>query len=129
MDQKQRKQRYFDDAFKRMVIAEYLSTGRSKTELEVKYGIARNGGLLSWMRKLGIEDIRGRQNVKFAYSILEPSVNMPEESKSVQELQKEIRQLKRQLEDEKLRSEAYSRIIEIAEKELKIPLKKKPDTK
>jgi hypothetical protein len=49
---------------------------------------------------------------------------LPDEIKStdVDELQKKIQELEHQLQDEKLRSEAYERIIEKAEKELKIPL-------
>src|SRR5436309_1334358 len=45
------------------------------------------------------------------------------------ELQKRILELERQLEDEKLRSEAYARMIERAEKELKISIRKKIGTK
>jgi len=45
------------------------------------------------------------------------------------QLEERIRELERQLEDEKLRSEAYQRIIEKAEKELKVPIRKKPNTK
>jgi len=40
-----------------------------------------------------------------------------------------IRELERLLEDEQLRSEAYRRMIEIAEKDLNIPIRKKPDIK
>ena len=45
------------------------------------------------------------------------------------ELQKRILELERQLEDEKLRSEAYARMIEKAERELKISIRKKIGTK
>ena len=45
------------------------------------------------------------------------------------QLEEKIKELERQLEDEKLRSEAYQRIIEKAEKELKVPIRKKPNTK
>jgi hypothetical protein len=40
-----------------------------------------------------------------------------------------IKELERLLEDEQLRSEAYRRMIEIAEKDLNIPIRKKSDTK
>jgi len=48
---------------------------------------------------------------------------------NTRELQKRIQELEQQLQDEKLRSEAYLRIIDKAEKELKIPIKKKLSTK
>jgi hypothetical protein len=45
------------------------------------------------------------------------------------QLEEKIRELERQLEDEKLRSEAYQRIIEKAEKDFKVPIRKKPNTR
>jgi len=56
-------------------------------------------------------------------------VTQKKEVKSVNELQQRIKELERQLEDEKLRAEAYARIIDKAEKDLKIPLRKKPGTR
>ena len=44
-------------------------------------------------------------------------------------LEKRIKELERLLEDEKIRSEMLSRMIDIAETEYKIPIKKKPITK
>jgi hypothetical protein len=41
------------------------------------------------------------------------------------DLQNKINELERQLEEEKLRSEAYARMIDKAEKELNIPIRKK----
>ena len=54
---------------------------------------------------------------------------MGSENQDVRDLQKKIQDLERQLQDEKLRSELYLRIIEKAEEELKIQIKKKPFTK
>jgi len=45
------------------------------------------------------------------------------------EEQKQIQLLKKELEDAKLLAEGYRRMIEIAENELKIPIRKKPNTK
>ncbi len=51
---------------------------------------------------------------------------MPEENKTIKELEKEQRLLKRQLEDARLKSEAYLRMIEIAEKDMKLPINRNP---
>jgi hypothetical protein len=45
------------------------------------------------------------------------------------DLQKRIKELERQLENAELKAEGYELMIEIAEKELKIPIRKKSDTK
>lgn len=118
----------FNESFKRMVIEEYLATKCSKAELLRKYNIHFKSAIQTWMRKLGYEDAQRHQRVKFDRS-LPLTLAMPYKSEDVRELQKKIQDLERQLQDEKLRSEAYSRIIDKAEKELKIPIKKKHNTK
>ncbi len=42
---------------------------------------------------------------------------------------KRIKELERQLEDEKIRAEGYSKMIDIAEDQLKISIRKKSTTK
>lgn len=118
----------FDETFKRMVIEEYLATKCDKMELLRKYNIHFKSAIQTWMRKLGYEDIHRSQRVKFDIS-LPLTLPMSTKSENIRELQKRIQELEQQLQDEKLRSEAYSRIIDKAEKELKISIKKKPNTK
>ena len=48
------------------------------------------------------------------------------QEQSVEELQQKIAALEKQLEWEKLRSEALDTMINIAEKDLNIPIRKKP---
>jgi hypothetical protein len=50
-------------------------------------------------------------------------------SSSASELENQIALLNRQLEDERLRSKMYERMIEIAEQEHKISIRKKTNTK
>ena len=59
-------------------------------------------------------------------------LNMPNKPKKNQPLtpdQEKIEFLKKELEDAKLLAEGYRRMIEIAESELKIPIRKKPNTR
>lgn len=118
----------FDESFKRKVIEEYLATGCTKMQLLRKYNIHFKSAIQTWMKKLGYTDPHPAAIPNFSRIILSavPKKNKIENN---QDLQKKIQELERQLEDEKLRSEAYVRIIEKAEKELKIPIIKKPDTK
>lgn len=125
------KQRY-SEAFKRMVIQEYLNTGVSKMSLLKKYDIRMKSGIQRWMRQMGYENIR----LKVGYL---PDINTatpltPKKSKEVNsnnedQLKARIQELERLLEDEQLRSEAYNRIIDIAEKDFNIPIRKKLGTK
>lgn len=93
-----------------------------------KYNIQFKSAIQTWMRILGYTDPHKQpQRFKFGRLII---TSLPKKKKqSETELEKRIRELEHQLEDEKLRSEAYARIIEIAEKEYKIPIRKKPNTK
>jgi hypothetical protein len=118
----------FDESFKRMVIEEYLATKCNKMDLLRKYNIRFKSAIQAWMKKLGYEDIHRIQRIKFDRS-LPLTLSMTTKSENILELQKRVHELEQQLQDEKLRVEAYSRMIDKAEKELKISIKKKPNTK
>lgn len=124
-------QPHYDQTFKRKVIEEYLATGCTKMFLLRKYNIQFKSAIQTWMRILGYTDTNTEpQKFKFDKIIFS---SLPKDKKSSDtdsaKLQKKIFELERQLEDEKLRSEAYARIIEKAEKEFRIPIKKKPGTR
>jgi transposase len=121
----------YDRAFKEKVINEYLVTGCTKMFLIRKYKIQFKSAVQTWMRILGYTDPRqGLQLPKFGKIIFSPlPKQLKTTNKKAADLQKKIRELERQLEDEKLRSEAYARVIDKAEQELKIPIRKKPNTK
>jgi transposase-like protein len=128
MEHKIEVRQMFDESFKRMVIEEYLATRCSKMELLKKYNIHFKSAIQTWMKKLGYEDTKKPQRVKFDRD-LPIIISMASKSENIRELQKRIQELEQQLQDEKLRNEAYSRIIDKAEQELKIPIKKKLNTK
>jgi len=123
--------RVYSETFKRQVIEEYLRTGVSKKELIVKYDIRSKGAFKSWMRQLGYEDFY----VKTSSLKVNRRINMAEgfndnEPEGDREaLKKRIKELERLLEDERLKSEAYNRMIELTEKELKISIRKKANTR
>lgn len=88
-------------------------------------------GIQRWMKQLGYLDIHQKTRD------LPPSIIPPlalkktdkQESATNQALEQRIKELERLLEDEQLRSEAYGRMIAIAEQEYKIPIRKKSNTK
>lgn len=123
----------YSEAFKRAVIEEYLRTGASQRSLMRKYEIKMQHAFQTWMKQLGYENIRqkGGPLKKLIIQPLAAKKQPPptDHPSSNQELEKRIKELERLLEDEQLRSEAYQRIIDIAEKEFLIPIRKKPNTK
>jgi transposase len=129
MEYKLELRQMFDESFKRKVIEEYLSTGCTKKELLRKYNIRFKSAIQTWMNKLGYTDIHRSQRAKFTFINKIPLPNNNRDTPNESDLQKRINELERLLVDEKLRSEAYARIIVKAEEELNIPIRKKLNTK
>ncbi len=117
------------------MIREYLSGGYSKIEIWQKYTGQSNehGKILHWMRMLGYADKVGipeKRIIPLSFSNQERSILATNENgQDSKDLQKRIKELERQLENAKLKAEGYELMIEIAEKELKIPIRKKSGTK
>lgn len=123
-----KKGRLYDPVFKRMVVDEYLATRQRMQLLQVKYGIKGKSTLQRWVKDFGYPYKKAKTLPTFGQLIF-ATLKKPADKATNEELLKKIRQLERQLEDEKLRSEIYIRIIDKAEKEMNIPIRKKPNTK
>jgi transposase-like protein len=119
------KSRYSEE-FKRKVIEEYLETGTPKQRLLDKYGITYRGAFQAWMPALGYVDIR--RLPKPAKLLAAYTLSKPKEE-DIESLRRRVKELQRELEDEKLRVEAYARLIELAEREQGISIRKKDNTK
>ena len=121
---------HYSEAFKREIISEHLRTGIPKDHLQKKYGIKFKSAIFEWMKALGYAQTNGN-NANLGL------INRPELAKktsknppsSLSELENEIALLKRRLEDEQLRAQMYNRMIDIAEKEYKISIRKNSNTK
>lgn len=119
----------FSESFKQSVVDQVNSGLISKEEARRRYGIKSKSGVLRWQRnfeKYG----RCSLNLPVDTLLLKPKkTSVPPVSSSETALLVRIKQLERQLEDEQIRSEAYSRMIDIAERDLNIPIRKKSNTK
>jgi transposase-like protein len=116
---------------KTQIIAEYLVQGSGFRKLAAKYGISRTT-ICKWVaihqgiHNLPLTEKQKRYSTSSMNSSPKKSLSQEE---SVEELQKKIAALQKQLEWEKLRSEALDTMINIAEKDLNIPIRKKPGAK
>ncbi|HTK22446.1 MAG TPA: hypothetical protein VL442_23170 [Mucilaginibacter sp.] len=117
----------FNEAFKRKVCDEYLRTGVPKTHLLAKYNIKYRSAIQVWLKQLGYVDIYQKVPYLDVKMHLDLASRKTKKQLSVtdQSLEKRVKELERLLEDEQLRSEAYKRMIDIAEQELNIPIRKK----
>ena len=121
----------YPEVYKRQIIEEYLLTGIPKLHLQRKYGIRFKSAISTWMKKLGYADIYLNKPNLDNINVIELSRKPKDENKvlSDQAFELQIKLLKRQLEDERLRSEMLNRMVDLAEKTYKIPVRKNFNTK
>ena len=131
--------KYFTQEDQHMIIQEMISNGCTKKEIWKKYTgqEEEHGQLLRWMKKLGYSVIGRPISVKLskkendmAAKIKKVKLNKTsEESYENLQLKKRIFELEKQLKDAELKAIAFSTMVDIAEKEFKIPIRKKLNTK
>ena len=109
-----RRSPYTTAAEMRAIIREIETGHLSKSEARRKYNIRGGGTINYWV-------------AKFRLSANQDPVDYKKLSK--EELIKKLKQMERALEDEQLRAEGYSKMIDIAEEQLKIEIRKKSDAK
>ena len=115
---------HFSDELKVQVLNEYLTTDASQRELMKKFNISGNNTIKNWMRKFGLSTPDQEQIV--IHSVMAKEAEKPAREK---ELEARIKQLEKDLEFEKLRVRALDIMIDIVERDYKIPVRKKPGAK
>lgn len=126
----------FSDEEKHMIIQELLSCRKTKRDIWEKYTgeEEERGQLLRWMRKLGYNTgvITRRPNFVTNYIAMpkkKVNANNDEADFEYFQLKRRIEELEKQLKDAELKAIAFSTMVDIAEKEFKIPIRKKLNTK
>lgn len=131
--------KYFTHEDQHRIIQEMIANGCTKKEIWKKYTgqEEEHGQLLRWMKKLGYS-VSGRPiSVKLSKKEIDMAAKIKkvklhktsEESFENLQLKKRIFELENQLKDAELKAIAFSTMVDIAEKEFKIPIRKKLNTK
>lgn len=114
---------YYSEEMKLKVIEQVLTGGISMCEASRRYNIAGNCTVSRWISKFMTQN---NPTVNTNQPDMVRRLSEDEDPKGeIARLRAKIKQLEDQLEYEKLRSEAYETMIRIAEKEFKLPIKKK----
>ena len=119
----------FDEDFKVQVIREVLLGQCTLDEARDKYNLASKMIINSWIR---LYQVYGRCSIFSREEIPDmASKKDGKETSSAESLKSEIRirDLERQLDEQRLLSEMYNKMIELAEKEYKISIRKNSNTK
>lgn len=112
-------QNRYSNEFKHAVITDFLTGNLTRRAVEKKYKIG-NSRLTYWLRDKGYFINPPVQSLFLSIMPKSPKLNKTEE---------EITILKKELEDAILLAESYRQMIDLAEKELKVSIKKKFNTK
>jgi hypothetical protein len=142
MDKKiiQKAGKYFTADEKHKIIQELISTQCTKVEIWEKYTgeEEEHGQLIRWMKQLGYNTGIKTRRPKIVSNLypmaqkkIKPDkpVNNEDESFENLQLKKRIAELEKQLKDAELKAISFSTMVDIAEKEFKIPIRKKLNTK
>lgn len=113
------------DELKRKIVDEYLTSAKSQKELMRKYNIRTNGAIITWMRKFEISQPT-QQEVELQIKMEQEANN---KTKRELELEARIKELEKDLDMERFRTKALNTMINIIERDLKIPVRKKFGTK
>ena len=126
---------YFTDSEKHLIIQEMIETGCTKVEIWGKYTGQKeeHGQLLRWMRKLGYDDSIPTRRPNFVSNSIQMKNKKSSEDSTESfehlQLKKRIEYLESQLKDAEMKAIAFSTMVDIAEKEFNISIRKKYNTK
>lgn len=110
--------RFFKEEFRRAVVSAIEAGEISRSEAELRYGIKGHSTILKWYKRYG----QGQEGVMNAHR--KSKVSEKKEGSELQILQNQIRLLEIELRDARLRQAAFETLINIAEREYSIEIKK-----
>lgn len=119
-----RKVNFYTDEFKFQVIQEYLNTDITHEELKKKHSIKGNSCIPNWKRKFGTSQVT-EELINLQRTMSKEEEKTPRERK----LEAKVKELEKALEQERLRTLALNTMINVAERDLKISIRKKSGTK
>ena len=114
----------FPDELKLKVVQEYMDTDVSQRELMQKFNIRGVNTIKKWMRKFDMQ-APSQQEIELQRTMAKQKEKTPYE----RELEAKVAKLEQQLDYEQLGTLALDTMIEIAERDLKISIRKKSGAK
>ena len=115
---------HYTDEFKFQVVQEYLTTDISLKELMSNHSIRGHNCISNWMRKFGMSQITEEQ-INLQRTMSKEVEKTPQERR----LEAKIKELEKALEHARMRTLALDTMINVAERDLKISIRKKSGTK
>lgn len=120
----------YSESFKLKVLKDYLESGLSRKAVSLKYKLKDASIISHWVRKFGIDKscIKKEETTSVPHRELKSERELELEFR-VKELEKRLSEKEREVSIEKLRTRALDTLIEVAEEQLHIQIRKKAGTK
>ena len=119
-----RKVNKLSDDLQLQVVKEYLYHGATHTELKIKYNFTGCNNIYNWMRKFGLS--KPSETDKKLHQFMAKEV---QKTTAEEKLELKIKKLEDELKREQFKTLALDTMINIAERELKVDIRKKPGPK
>jgi transposase-like protein len=125
-----KKLRKFSEQEKRKIVEDYLQSGLPKRSIWEKYTghPTEHGKILEWMRTYGYKSKPKEKRVIFVSQKTAMKEGAKDQSQSdfeAVQMQKRISDLEKQLSESEMKGLAWETMVELAEKEFNISIKKK----
>ena len=121
LGQKSRSRYFYNDSFKHKVCKEFMTGQITKTDLGKKHKIGGKNTILNWLRCFNyVPQSSNSMKIK-----QQENLTTKQKSKVLQTKTPEVELLEKELEEKKLQIEMYSRMIDLAEKEFGVQIRKK----
>lgn len=112
------------DEVKLQVVTEYISSDITREELKVKYGFTGGANIDRWMKQFGVKKPSVNEITQF-----KEMSKIGGKTKEDKVLEDKIKELEQQLAHANLKARALDAMIDIAEKEFDIQIRKKSGPK
>jgi len=128
-----RKWRHFRESEKVEIVEDYLRSDLSKRAIWEKHTgqVEEHGQILRWMRELGYIDFEERKISTLAKTKKPMKKKLTTQGEDFETvlLKKRISELEKQVKESELKAIAFSTMVDIAEREFGISIRKKYNTK
>jgi transposase len=126
--------RRYSEELKHLICKEHLEKGIGLSDLARKYKLSSHSLIYDWLRRFKYLPHRYRYErnvieIGIENYTLPVMASIPPSNNESNQDSSEVSRLRKELENAKIQLEGYQRMIEIAEKEYKISIRKKPNTK
>lgn len=124
-------QNKYTEEFQRMVAKSYYTCDKSVAKIGKEFNV-KTGTVFSWVKRYqsDYQQLSSiRQEISTFQSVINTEVQMKKKILSPEQMEQRIKELEAQLKQEQMRSITLDKMIDVAEQELQIPIRKKSGAK